>query len=389
MAILSMFPGGGGVKIPLKPVVGFMVTAGIERVALTWQDPEDEITSPSGATAAKWQYTRIIRKEGSQPQSPNDGVLVLESSVRDQYKTEPYNDMTVTPEVHYYYAAYAYNTQGVASEGQFGDAIPRIDPPALEDCTWTQITDICAQGKATEYFKEGDQKTFTFDGQTLTAEIVGFGIDELADGSGDKAGITFALKYLMDEAKRVHSSKELSSFFNYSQTERAVWYRDTVFPGLDPDMQANLVEVNKQCVDFHNSNAITDYPFKLWDFSQYELSKSSSINEGKRYPYFATSAQRVKTGTDGKNVPTEIYSGGGEPPPQVDNAWSTRSIGKALNSYGSSSTIYATFCVNPAGQLLNEYAGGGQFGYRANAVTLKAGVCFGFCVGRAPKTEEE
>ena len=137
--LLSMFPGTGE-QIPLDAPTGFTGTAGNAQVTLTWTDPKDKYATPEGETTeegdqlvSEWDYTRIIRKTGSAPTGPNDGVLVVESSVRDQYASTGYVDDDLTNGTTYYYGAYAYNKDGVASEGAvIGGIIPTANVPASE-----------------------------------------------------------------------------------------------------------------------------------------------------------------------------------------------------------------------------------------------------------------
>lgn len=130
-SIINMFPGGSTLQIPLDAPTALTATAGNAQVSLTWTDPKDKYATPEGETAqdpdqlvSKWAYTRIVRKVGSQPTGPNDGTTVLESAVRNQYQTEPFVDTGLQNEVSYYYGAFAYNEDGVVSEGNFIESTP-------------------------------------------------------------------------------------------------------------------------------------------------------------------------------------------------------------------------------------------------------------------------
>lgn len=133
---INMMPSGSTLQIPLDACTNFSGKAGNAQVTLTWTDPKDKYATPEGETAqdpdqlvSVWEYTQIIRKTGSQPTGPHDGELVVSSSVRDQYASSGFVDDGLTNDTAYYYAAYAYNTDGVASEGAFANATPMAGTP--------------------------------------------------------------------------------------------------------------------------------------------------------------------------------------------------------------------------------------------------------------------
>ena len=76
--------------LPVGNVTNFTATVGDTKITLKWQDPTDLIVGD--VTIATWAKTKIMRKVGSYPANENDGVLVIENGVRDQYKTTGYED---------------------------------------------------------------------------------------------------------------------------------------------------------------------------------------------------------------------------------------------------------------------------------------------------------
>lgn len=154
---INMMPSGSTLQIPLDACTGFSAKAGNAQVTLTWTDPKDKYATPEGETAqdpdqlvSVWEYTQIIRKTGSQPTGPHDGELVVSSSVRDQYATTGFVDTGLTNDTLYYYAAFAYNTDGVASEGAFTSATPIAGTPLGELAVGTLIK-IQENGAPVEY----------------------------------------------------------------------------------------------------------------------------------------------------------------------------------------------------------------------------------------------
>ena len=58
---------------------------------LTWTDPDDSTYQEN--VYCTWQKTVIVRKEGSYPESPYDGTVIVESTTRNQYAKEGYTDI--------------------------------------------------------------------------------------------------------------------------------------------------------------------------------------------------------------------------------------------------------------------------------------------------------
>lgn len=91
-----------------------------------------------------------MRKTGSQPAGPNDGTVVVSSSVRNQYQSTPYTDTGLTNDTTYYYAVFAYNKDGVAGAGAFANATPMAGTPVSSLAVGTLIN-INENGAPVEY----------------------------------------------------------------------------------------------------------------------------------------------------------------------------------------------------------------------------------------------
>lgn len=154
---MNMFPGGTTLQIPLDAPAGFTAKAGNAQVTLTWTDPKDKYATPEGETAqdpdqlvSVWDHTVLVRKTGSQPAGPNDGTVVVSSSVRDQYASAGYVDTGLQNNTTYYYGVFAYNADGVASEGAFASATPMAGTPVGQLAIGTLIK-ILENGAPVEY----------------------------------------------------------------------------------------------------------------------------------------------------------------------------------------------------------------------------------------------
>lgn len=87
---------------PPSDVTNLVVTEGNAQVDLTWTDPTD----------SDWAGTKIIRKTGSYPVDENDGVAVVNSTVKNQYSSTPFTDTGLTNNTTYYYQAFPYDVSG-------------------------------------------------------------------------------------------------------------------------------------------------------------------------------------------------------------------------------------------------------------------------------------
>lgn len=154
---INMMPSGSTLQIPLEACTNFSGKAGNAQVTLTWTDPKDKYATPEGETAqdpdqlvSVWEYTQIIRKTGSQPAGPNDGTVVVSSSVRDQYASTGYVDTGLQNDTTYYYGVFAYNVDGVTSPGAFVSATPVAGTP-LGNLAEGTLIKINENGAPVEY----------------------------------------------------------------------------------------------------------------------------------------------------------------------------------------------------------------------------------------------
>lgn len=155
---INMMPSGSTLQIPLDACTNFASEAGNAQITLTWTDPKDKYATPEGDISdtgdqlvSEWDHTVLVRKTGSQPAGPNDGTVVVSSSVRNQYQSTPYTDTGLTNDTTYYYAVFAYNKDGVASEGAFTSATPIAGTPLSQLAEGTLIK-ILENGSPVEFY---------------------------------------------------------------------------------------------------------------------------------------------------------------------------------------------------------------------------------------------
>ena len=101
---------------PVGNISNFSAKSDDKQITLTWQDPENvTITDSNGnvITIARWKGTKILRKVGSYPQNENDGVLVVDNGIRNQYEENGFSDVGLANEVEYFYMAFPYTQEDV------------------------------------------------------------------------------------------------------------------------------------------------------------------------------------------------------------------------------------------------------------------------------------
>ena len=320
----------GGI-IPLNPPTAFVVTADNAKCLLTWTDPLDkyaddlgQITDEGDQLVSQFAFTRIVRKEGGYPGTPDDGVTVTESSVRNQYQSSVYTDEGLTNNITYYYAAFTCNTDGVWSGSVTGSATPKAYDPILGNNTWEQINEVANEGIAASVWEVGDKTTVTFKDmpqygydvpaiESLPVEVVIVGFNTLALSDGDGvAGISFA---------NTKCCFGFSGDSNINAAGTSTWLnsasclsilRSTIPNKIDPSVLPYIETVKSYgyysrttSSDVHlmseeyTSKFVMPGPFEVFGDSCESASGGRITGMGNHYPqwpYFTTVANRIFPG---------------------------------------------------------------------------------------------
>ena len=369
----------GGV-IPLEAPSNFTVTPDNGKCLLTWTDPKDkyadeigEITDEGDQLVSQFAYTRIVRKVGSAPSSPNDGDLVTDSSTRNQYQSSAYVDDGLTNNTLYYYAAFTCNTDGVYSGAAVGSGTPKSYDPILANNTWEQINDVANEGIAASVWEVGDEGPkfqITTEGDMygdgtfeLTPVITGFDTMSLTDSSGT-AAITFSTKEAIKSSR--FGSGIGNSCHDWDQTGTGELILDgTLLSWLSSDVTKYMLDV--KCTHEHD-----DVPYKanydVWSSKSYnskifpftikevgiDLLSSNFEYPGYGYdqfPYFSTAANRTKL---------EMRSQSALP-------WQLASVCTRIPNGGSTTEFFG---VNYNGTSISD--------------SDPSALVFGFCIGKTP-----
>ena len=260
--------------------------------------------------------------------------------------TVPHGTQPVVRQYTYNYEEH-YQTmlEGGVLPALGGDTGPTYSE-VLSENTWAQIAQAVAdKDPILDVWQVGDTKDEVIAGETLTFAIMGKNMDDLADGSG-KAGLTFGMTQLMASMRQMNSSSTNSGSFAGSAMYS--WLSGTIYPNLPAELKDAIKAVNKKTSSGGGSSAIRTDAMYLWLFAEIEVFGSTTYSyagEGTQYPYFATTAERIKRLSNGAGAASYWW----ERSPHTDASY--------------------RFCrVTPSGA--------------ANSYTADSsiGVCFGFCI---------
>lgn len=194
MPVLTRFPGGGG-GTGYKHYIGntkniSVKTGASNTVCLNWEDPENFIVD--GNPLSEWKGSIVVAKEGTPPQSIDDGIRVAEVTEKNKYKIVQL--ITEIGGSGYYYGIFPYTKDFVVNEDK---ANTKLLEATLENSSWGLIDDMSQNGRASTLWSIGDEKEVSIEEYgKIKFQIAGFDHDDLTDGTG-KAGITFIAESLV------------------------------------------------------------------------------------------------------------------------------------------------------------------------------------------------
>lgn len=295
MIINPIYTIGKRTIVPIDAPTSFSAESGNGEVTLTWTDPENK-SSETGQTLATWEYTKILRKIGSQPSNDHDGELVVLSSVKNQYQSAGYVDEVENGQT-YYYAAYAYSAEGGVSEGAFTTATPKAGTPisSLSEGTLIKMNE---SGAPVEFY------------------VAKINYEEGLNGAGR---VLVVRKDTYDD--RVWDNGNVNA---YASSDLDSWFNSTYKNMLDADIRSLIGTTKIRYTPGNGNNTVGTLERAIFALSLTELGQSHTYanTEGSALPITSTLRIAYRNGsattqwtrspnTNRTNVAWWLNSGGG------------------------------------------------------------------------------
>lgn len=147
---------GGGQGLPPNNVINLRAEAGSDDITLFWGDPEDTLVD--GQLLSSWKGTRVIYKIGSYPNTPSDGTVVMDNTIRNAYSEEGYRITGLSQGFTYYFQLFPYSTTGAINT----NSVNRIEAtPKNIYKTMTVVIDTTNSNVSTSVTYEDDALEMT------------------------------------------------------------------------------------------------------------------------------------------------------------------------------------------------------------------------------------
>lgn len=338
--------GTGGILVALKAPTNLAVVSNTkDSLAITWTDPEDEYSQPSNVLVGEFAYSKLIRKIGSAPANANDGVLVVESGIRNQYQSSPYIDSGLQTGVVYYYAVFSFTTSGVESPGITYMYDLKGYDSVLANNTWDTIALAIQNGDANSMWPVGSTKDVAFtNGETYTFELLSYDAPLSVYDPDNMYGkpnvnvVLFAMVHCTATTSAFASDETGRGIERYYESDRLRSVIDNYYDLMPSDLKPYVATISMVGDNFPT------FPF------------SKSLVE----EFLPTAERRIKKMANGTGAATQWWIS--DIDTNADERWN---YGLFVDSNGAKRfTAY-------------EYSSEGLYPFRMNR---QKGVCFCFCI---------
>ena len=231
-----------GPKLVPGDVKNVDIKSGVGKVSIKWTDPDD--TTYENYTFIKWKGTILVRKKDSAPSNMNDGVVLINSIIKNQYKDTAYEDNNLE-DGNYYYRFFVYSEDKVYNDSSnmiYNTNVMNVDP-VFGNNSWEQIANASESDNIPSTWKVGDEITIQLSGsfnEPITLQIWDFKHFDKSDGTG-KAGICFGMKHLMKNKQQMNSSDTNSGGWNNCNMKKTVM--NNIYNSIPVEIRNHIKEV--------------------------------------------------------------------------------------------------------------------------------------------------
>ena len=112
---INLSGSGSGTNKGISPndISNLKITNKDTKVVICWRDPEDTIID--NEAVCTWAGTKLVYKQGSFPRNPNDGIQVLDNTVKNQYETNGFEVTNLNNNTKYYFRLFPYSNENVVN----------------------------------------------------------------------------------------------------------------------------------------------------------------------------------------------------------------------------------------------------------------------------------
>lgn len=312
----------GGITVTPKPINNPTIENANGSVIIKWQDPENTVIS--GSTFSTWAGTKLVMKETDYPVNPDDGMLVVDNTVRDKYKTTGYTVTGLTGGKRYYFTLFPYSTDGVYNYDT-GNRLLGEPEESLRVVTFANGTDdeivkmieahYAGKINIKDYWAVGDVRSVklsamantgvgeTHKEQNIEFVIGDFDHDDLVTpvNGHAKVAITLLQKDCLTDGNGAGSSDAEIGYMNSANTNsggwmncaRREWCNEIYYNALPQWLRSVTKTVAKKTSAGGQSSTINTTNDKIFLESEIEIfgtTKYSYKGEGFQYQYYKNAA---------------------------------------------------------------------------------------------------
>ena len=273
-------------------------------VTIKWNDPNDTIIG--GESLSKWKGTILVKKYDSPPTSINDGIQIVNNTVRNRYASSGFNDnnhngSTGTKNIYYRFFTYSIKNKYNDSSNMIYSTSDIALDPVFSNNSWDNIITAAESGNIPSTWKVGDEIDIKLSGyfnETVTMQIWDFNHFDKSDGSG-KAGICLGMKHLMTYEGNITYSDTNSGGWNECYMRNTIM--NNVYNSIPVELRNHIKEVNTYANkggDSGSSQVCTDKVF-LPGFKELGYTDQNYDGNQTKFPIFTNDNSRIKKMNNG------------------------------------------------------------------------------------------